>query len=123
MSHSDPLYCFRGGDGISDLGESLIGQDRVDFGMDGSVAIGDVHRRHEGVYRCTVTTLHDSASASVRVHVAVNAPVITTHAANAHDVFEGDAVSLFCNANGIPKPKITWTFNKTRVSHPITMQL
>jgi hypothetical protein len=29
---------------------------RIDFGMDGSVTIANVQKRHGGIYRCTATT-------------------------------------------------------------------
>lgn len=54
-------------------------KDRIDFGMDGSLTVGDIQRRHEGTYRCTASTVLDNATDVVNVRVVVNAPVITGH--------------------------------------------
>ena len=35
---------------------SVTSEDRIDFGMDGSVTIANVQKRHGGIYRCTATT-------------------------------------------------------------------
>ncbi len=35
---------------------SVSSEDRFDFGMDGSVTIANVQKRHGGIYRCTATT-------------------------------------------------------------------
>ena len=53
------------------------GDDIIDFGMDGSITIFSVQRRHEGVYTCKVKTVYDEESADIKVRVEVNAPVIT----------------------------------------------
>ena len=31
-------------------------------------------------------------------------------------VFDGDSLALLCNANGIPEPRISWIFNRTRTN-------
>jgi hypothetical protein len=46
----------------------------------------------------------------------VNAPVITSKSPAKLVVFDGDSLALLCNANGIPEPKISWIFNKTRTN-------
>ena len=90
-------------------------QDRIDFGMDGSITISDVQRRHEGEYRCNVTTVHDHASDRISLSVVVNAPVITGHSED-QIIFSGDSLNLVCKANGIPEPKISWRLNQTKTS-------
>lgn len=35
---------------------TVSSEDRIDFGMDGSVTIANVQKRHGGIYRCTATT-------------------------------------------------------------------
>jgi len=86
--------------------------DRIDFGYDGSLIIFNVQKRHEGMYKCTVTTLRDEASSEVPLRVIVNAPVITKSSPNQR-VFSGTSLNLECIANGIPFPETKWTFNKT----------
>ena len=88
------------------------GEDMVDFGMDGSITIFNMQKRHEGVYKCTVTTVKDEASADLVLKVLVNAPVITRHTKD-QLVFSGNSLNLECVATGIPEPEIRWTFNKT----------
>jgi hypothetical protein len=88
------------------------GEDMVDFGMDGSITIFNVQKRHEGVYQCTATTVKDEASAELVLKVLVNAPVITRHTRD-QLVFSGNSLTLECVATGIPEPEIRWTFNKT----------
>ena len=90
-------------------------QDRIDFGMDGSITISDVQRRHEGDYKCNVTTVHDHGADSISLSVVVNAPFITSHS-NDQVIFSGDSLSLKCKASGIPEPRISWRFNQTRTS-------
>lgn len=87
-------------------------QDRIDFGMDGSITIADVQKRHEGNFVCNVTTVLDNASDFVVLDVVVNAPVITSHSED-QLIFTGDTVVLMCHANGIPEPNVVWKFNKT----------
>ena len=87
-------------------------EDRIDFGYDGSLIIFNVQKRHEGRYRCRVKTQGDEESAEVPLKVIVNAPVITSHSP-LQRVFSGSSVELQCDANGIPAPEISWTFNKT----------
>jgi len=89
--------------------------DRIDFGYDGSLIIFNVQKRHEGTYKCTVTTLRDEASSEVPLRVIVNAPVITKSSPNQR-VFSGTSLDLECQANGIPLPETKWTFNKTITS-------
>ena len=48
------------------------------------------------------------------VDVEANAPVLTKHSNN-QTVFSGDGVLLFCNAEGLPLPTITWQLNSTDV--------
>lgn len=86
--------------------------DHIDFGMDGSITIADVQKRHGGQYRCTVTTVLDHANATIPVRVIVNAPVITSHSGD-RVIFGGNSLTLFCKSNGIPVPTISWMFNKT----------
>ena len=86
--------------------------DRIDFGYDGSLIIFNVQKRHEGRYRCRVKTQGDEESAEVPLKVIVNAPVITSHSPHQR-VFSGSSLDLQCDANGIPAPEISWTFNKT----------
>jgi len=86
--------------------------DRIDFGYDGSLIIFNVQKRHEGTYKCTVTTLRDEASSEVPLRVIVNAPVITKSSPNQR-VFSGTSLDLECISNGIPFPETKWTFNKT----------
>ena len=50
------------------------------------------------------------------MRVIVNAPVITSKSAAKQVVFDGDSLALLCNANGIPEPRISWVFNKTRTN-------
>jgi len=89
--------------------------DRIDFGYDGSLIIFNVQKRHEGTYKCTVTTLRDEASSEVPLRVIVNAPVITKSSPNQR-VFSGTSLNLECISNGIPFPETKWTFNKTITS-------
>jgi hypothetical protein len=35
---------------------TVSSEDRIDFGMDGSVTVANVQKRHGGIYRCTATT-------------------------------------------------------------------
>eukprot|EP00092_Neocalanus_flemingeri_P006891 GFUD01007439.1.p1 GENE.GFUD01007439.1~~GFUD01007439.1.p1 ORF type:complete len:1699 (-),score=403.24 GFUD01007439.1:397-5493(-) len=86
--------------------------DRIDFGYDGSLIIFNVQKRHEGTYKCTVTTLRDEASSEVPLRVIVNAPVITKSSPNQR-MFSGTSLNLECISNGIPLPETKWTFNKT----------
>ena len=58
----------------------------------------------------------DSAYDTVPLRVVVNAPVITSRSPAKQIVFDGDSLALLCNANGIPEPKISWVFNKTRTN-------
>lgn len=88
------------------------GEDMIDFGMDGSITIFNVQKRHEGLYRCTVTTVKDEESAEIPLKVLVNAPVITKHSKN-QIIFSGTSISLECSATGIPEPETRWTFNRT----------
>merc|ERR1719500_3983 len=57
-------------------------------------------------------TKADEESAEVSLKVIVNAPVITSHSP-LQRVFSGSSLELQCDANGIPAPEISWTFNKT----------
>ena len=88
------------------------GEDMVDFGMDGSITIFNVQKRHEGVYKCTVTTVKDEESAELVLKVLVNAPVITLHTKD-QLMFSGASINLECVSTGIPEPETRWTFNKT----------
>jgi len=88
------------------------GRDIIDFGMDGSLTIFNVQKRHEGLYRCTVTTVKDEESAEIPLRVLVNAPVITKYSSN-QIIFSGTSISLECVATGIPSPETRWTFNRT----------
>lgn len=88
------------------------GEDIIDFGMDGSITIFNVQKRNEGVYRCTVTTVRDEASAEIPLKVLVNAPVITKYSKN-QMIFSGTSTILECIGTGIPEPETRWTFNKT----------
>ncbi len=90
-------------------------KDKIDFGMDGSIIINDVQRRHQGDYRCTVVTMLDNATDVVSIEVVVNAPVIVKHSAEEQIAFEGDRVKMVCRANGIPEPRVSWSFNKTKI--------
>jgi hypothetical protein len=58
----------------------------------------------------------DSANDTVPLRVVVNAPVITSKSPAKQIIFDGDSLALLCNANGIPEPKISWVFNKTRTN-------
>ncbi|QQP49462.1 Hemicentin1like, partial [Caligus rogercresseyi] len=88
-------------------------KDRVDFGIDGSLSIQDVQKRHSGEYRCLVTTILDNANVTVNVTVNVNAPFISSFPEEEIFIFQGESLALFCRANGIPKPTISWNFNQT----------
>ena len=88
------------------------GKDFIDFGMDGSITIFNVQKRHEGLYKCTVTTVKDEESAEIPLRVLVNAPVITKHSKN-QIIFSGTSIQLECISTGIPEPESSWTFNKT----------
>ena len=88
------------------------GEDRIDYGMDGSITIFDVKTRHQGVYRCAVTTVRDDAFAEVPLKVIVNAPVITKHSPDVR-VFSGTSLELECESTGIPQPEVRWTLNRT----------
>eukprot|EP00094_Tigriopus_californicus_P008856 TCALIF_08537-PA protein Name:"Similar to Hmcn2 Hemicentin-2 (Mus musculus)" AED:0.16 eAED:0.19 QI:0/-1/0/1/-1/1/1/0/1771 len=90
----------------------ISAQDRIDFGIDGSITIADVQKRHEGNFVCNVTTVLDNASDFVVLDVVVNAPVITSHSDD-QLIFTGDTVVFLCHANGIPEPNVVWKFNKT----------
>jgi hypothetical protein len=90
--------------------------DKIDFGMDGSITVNDVQRRHQGDYRCLVRTVEDNATDVVNIEVVVNAPVIVSHSPDEQIVFEGDTAKMMCRANGIPDPKVTWLFNRTRIT-------
>merc|ERR550534_2708962 len=83
-----------------------------EIGSDKSLNIASVRKQHSGTYRCTAETDHDTASATVPVKVIVNGPVIVSNSGD-QDLFSGSTISLFCKANGIPAPEITWTFNGT----------
>ena len=92
------------------------------------------------IFRCTVTTKLDNATATVPVRIIVNAPVIVNHSEDQvgpfmHPfflfcattyyflllffsrrekvLFSGNTISLLCKANGIPAPQIHWKFNET----------
>ena len=88
------------------------GEDRIDYGMDGSLTIFDVEKRHEGRYRCTVGTKRDTAFAEVPLTVVVNAPQITKHSPDTR-VFSGTSLSLQCSSSGIPEPEVRWSLNET----------
>jgi len=66
--------------------------------------------------RETFFAVLDSANDTVPLRVVVNAPVITSRSPAKQIVFDGDSLALLCNANGIPEPKISWVFNKTRTN-------
>ena len=86
-----------------------------DHGMDGSITIANVQKRHEGIYRCTVTTVMDQASDEVVLKVLVNAPVITSWTRN-KKLFSGTSLKVECISTGIPEPVTSWTFNSTITS-------
>ena len=88
------------------------GEDIIDFGMDGSITIFNVQKRHEGQYKCTVTTVLDQESAEIPLEVLVNAPVITQYSKDQF-IFSGTTIVLECIGTGIPEPEIRWTFNRT----------
>ena len=88
------------------------GEDIVDFGQDNSITIFNVQKRHEGRYRCMVTTVLDQESAEIPLEVLVNAPVITQSSKDQY-IFSGTSIQLECIGTGIPEPEIRWTFNRT----------
>ena len=88
-------------------GKSIQGLDNIDFGYDGGLTIFNVQTRHQGIYKCKVKTLRDSASAEVPLNVIVNGPVITRY--SGHQVmFSGTSLMLECVATGIPAPEIRY---------------
>ena len=95
-----------------DEGIQVGGKDIIDFGMDNSITIINVQKRHEGLYKCTVTTVKDQESAEIPLRVLVNAPVITKHSKN-QIIFSGTTLQLECISTGIPEPSTRWTFNRT----------
>ena len=95
-----------------DQGIQVGGKDIIDFGMDNSITIINVQKRHEGLYKCTVTTVKDQESAEIPLRVLVNAPVITKHSKN-QIIFSGTTLQLECISTGIPEPSTRWTFNRT----------
>ena len=105
---------------ITNIYWEKIGGNTFDFdrGMDGSITILDVQKRHEGEYKCTLTTQYDSASTTVTVGVEANAPVIVKHSQN-QTIFSGDGLLLMCYAEGLPSPKISWKLNLTEVVPPV----
>ena len=101
---------------ITNIDWERIGNNNADFdrGYDGSITISNVQKRHEGKYKCTLTTQYDSSNAIVTIEVEAYGPVITKHSHN-QTVFNGDGVLLICNAEGLPQPRISWQLNSTDV--------
>ena len=79
-----------------------------------TITISNIQKRHEGIYKCTLTTQYDSADATIDVKVEAYGPVIIEHSNN-QTVFNNDGVLLICNAEGLPPPKISWQLNSTDV--------
>ena len=116
-----PFFIVDAKNNITNIDWEVVDGQAVEFdrGFDGSISISNVQKRHEGRYRCILTTQYDSSNATVSVEVEANAPVLIKHSDN-QTVFSGDGVLLICNAEGIPKPSITWKFNNTNVVQPVS---
>ena len=56
-----------------------------DRGYDGrvmTITISNIQKRHEGIYKCTLTTQYDTADATIDVKVEAYGPVIIEHSNN-----------------------------------------
>jgi hypothetical protein len=66
-----------------------------------------VTKKNEGQYVCVAETDYDSANTTFRLSVSGESP---TFISTEKDVraLEGSNVTVSCQANGLPLPKIAW---------------
>ncbi|XP_031427311.1 follistatin-related protein 4 isoform X1 [Clupea harengus] len=83
-------------------------EDINDFGDDGSLYITKVTTIHMGNYSCHAYGYEDLSQAHV---LQVNVPPVILVYPETQAQEPGVAASLYCHAEGIPNPKITWLKN------------
>ncbi|XP_062391804.1 follistatin-related protein 4 [Sardina pilchardus] len=95
-------------------------EDINDFGDDGSLYITKVTTIHMGNYSCHAYGYEDLSQTHV---LQVNVPPVILVYPETQAQEPGVAASLYCHAEGIPNPKITWLKNGVDLQPRATKQL
>ncbi|XP_063223547.1 peroxidasin isoform X7 [Bacillus rossius redtenbacheri] len=105
------LYCAAIGQPQPDIAWSkedipVVPDSRIQIGHDNTLAITGIRREDAGVYKCTAASFvgRITAVAHVRVNVA---PSFTTRPDNL-TLKTGATADLRCDADGSPRPSVTW---------------
>ena len=73
----------------------------------GNLLINQVTKVHEGTYTCLVQTPYGQVNQTARLTVLAEPPSFIAKEKNVRAI-EGSKAILSCQANGMPKPKISW---------------
>ncbi|XP_026331776.1 hemicentin-1-like [Hyposmocoma kahamanoa] len=84
----------------------LVGQDKK------ILKLIDIQLRHTGVYKCVVGNLHGTVARQFTLDVLVP-PFISDFDVLDVQLLEGTNATLECDAKGLPKPNIQWSYNNT----------
>uniref|UniRef100_A0AAY4EEW8 Follistatin-like 4 n=1 Tax=Denticeps clupeoides TaxID=299321 RepID=A0AAY4EEW8_9TELE len=95
-------------------------EDINDFGDDGSLYITKVTTIHMGNYSCHAYGYEELSQTHV---LQVNVPPVILVYPETQAQEPGVAASLYCHADGIPNPKITWLKNGMDLQPRISKQL
>ncbi|XP_031431207.1 LOW QUALITY PROTEIN: hemicentin-1 [Clupea harengus] len=79
----------------------------VSIRKDGSLHIERVRLQDEGDYTCLAENVAGSSNQTTTLNVYVMPSI--QHGPQVFSTIEGTPISLPCNANGVPKPDITWS--------------
>ena len=97
-------------------------KDEVPMGLEGGrvawnsslLSLARAQAGDEGRYTCAAQTQHDSATATAQLTVLHEAPSFTSTPIDAR-VLEGGDLALACQADGIPRPEVAWSFQGREV--------
>ena len=92
---------------IGNDGQAIAAENLIKTGSDSELVLRSVTKKSEGHYVCFAETDYDVSNTTFRLSVSGESP---TFISTEKDVraLEGSNVTVSCQANGLPLPKISW---------------
>ena len=112
--HNDvTLFCSSEG-GPNNTYEWRKGQILLDNEVDDTMTLYNIDNTSAGNYSCTVSNPAGQDSISIFVFIQ---PYIVNPLAESVQVFNGSSVNITCEADGFPRPNVSWMNESTKVSN------